>query len=341
MGVVYRARQVAAGRVVALKMIKPGLYAGEERRERFHREAEATARLQHPNIVQIYDVGECGGQPYFSLEFCPGGSLKRKLAGQPLPARQAARLVEMLAEAVEAAHRKGVIHRDLKPENVLVAEDGTPKVADFGLARFAEGHGHLTASEGPLGTPSYMAPEQTKGNKEITPRTDVYALGAILYECLTGRPPFLAASLPELIQLINEQEPVPPRRLNPQAPRDLDTIALKCLEKTPARRYQAAADLAADLKRWQANEPIMARPVGALERVRKWARRRPGVAGLVAIPSGLGRYQPGPGALHRSPGTLPGVQAGLPKGNPADACLPADRRGGFRGGDKATRGHPC
>jgi tetratricopeptide (TPR) repeat protein len=282
MGMVYKARQVAAGRVVALKMIHPGLYVGAERFGRFRREAEATARLSHPNIVQIHEVGEHAGQPYFSLEFCEGGTLAGRLAGQPLTAEAAARLMQAVASAVDAAHKQGVIHRDLKPGNILLTADGTPKVADFGLARQLDGDDALTATNQPLGTPRYMAPEQVGGAKTVGPAADVWALGVILYECFTGRPPFLAASTTDVLMQVKDKDPVSLRQINPSLPRDLDTITLKCLQKDPARRYASAADLAEDLRRWQANEPIKARPVGRLERGVKWARRYPAAAGLIA-----------------------------------------------------------
>jgi WD40 repeat protein len=283
MGVVYRARQVRANRVVALKMILAGGHAGEHELARFRTEAEAVARLQHPHIVQIHEVGEAEGRPFFSLEYCPGGSLAAKLQGTPLPPREAARLVEALARAMDAAHQKGIIHRDLKPANVLLAEDGTPKITDFGLAKKLEDAAGQTGSGDVLGTPSYMAPEQAGGRaREVGPLADVYALGAILYECLTGRPPFKAATaLDTLLQVLSE-EPVPVRRLQPKVPVDLETIALKCLQKEPARRYGSARALAEDLGRFQAGEPIAARPVGRLERTWRWCRRNPAVAGSLA-----------------------------------------------------------
>jgi WD40 repeat protein len=282
MGVVYKARQTRLGRLVALKMILAGAHAGEADLARFRTEAEAIARLQHPHIVQIHEVGEQDGLPFFSLEFCPGGSLERKLNGTPLPPRVAAALVEKLARAMEAAHQKGVVHRDLKPANVLLAEDGTPKITDFGLARKL-GEAGQTATGAVMGTPSYMAPEQASGqSNEIGPAADVYALGAILYECLTGRPPFRAAtSLDTLLQVVSD-EPVPPRRLQPTTPADLETVCLKCLQKERHRRYASAAALAEDLRRFQAGEVIAARPVGIAERGWKWVRRNPVVAGSVA-----------------------------------------------------------
>jgi formylglycine-generating enzyme required for sulfatase activity/tRNA A-37 threonylcarbamoyl transferase component Bud32 len=284
MGVVYKARQVRANRVVALKMILAGGHAGEHELARFRTEAEAVARLQHPNIVQIHEVGEAEGRPFFSLEYCPGGSLAGKLQGTPLPPREAAQLVEVLARAMDAAHQKGVIHRDLKPANVLLAEDGTPKITDFGLAKKLEDAAGQTGSGDVLGTPSYMAPEQAGGRaREVEPLADVYALGAILYECLTGRPPFRAATALDTLLQVLSAEPVAVRQLQPKVPVDLETICLKCLRKEPGRRYASAAELADDLRRFRAGDPIRARPVGAVERTWKWARRRPALAALVGV----------------------------------------------------------
>ena len=273
MGVVYKARQVKADRPVALKMILAGAHAGEQGVARFRVEAESVARLQHPNIVQVFEVGEHDGLPFFSLEFCPGGSLDRKLAGTPLPPKEAAALVELLARAMQEAHNRGVIHRDLKPANVLLAEDGTPKVTDFGLAKQLGGSGQ-TQSGAILGTPSYMAPEQASGNsKDVGPATDVYALGAILYECLTGRPPFRAARPLDTILLVVSEEPVPPCRLAPNVPRDLETITLKCLQKSPGRRYPTAGTLADELRSFLDDRPITARPAGWPERAWRWCKR--------------------------------------------------------------------
>jgi WD40 repeat protein/tRNA A-37 threonylcarbamoyl transferase component Bud32 len=285
MGVVYQARQTKLGRVVALKMILSGAHAGTRDTARFRTEAEAIARLQHPNIVQVFEVGEHGGLPFFSLEYCPGGGLDRKLNGTPLPAREAATLVEALARAMHAAHQKGVVHRDLKPANVLFAEDGTPKITDFGLAKKLDEAGQ-TASGAVMGTPSYMAPEQAGYKPDaqaraIGPATDVYALGAILYECLTGRPPFRAATSLDTILQVVADDPVPPTRLQPTTPRDLETICLKCLEKAPAKRFGSAQELADDLRRFLDGLPIAARRTGPLERAAKWVRRRPAVAALL------------------------------------------------------------
>jgi len=284
MGVVYQARQTKLGRVVALKMILAGAHAGEADLARFRTEAEAIARLQHPNIVQIHEIGEHGGLPFFSLEFCAGGSLERKLNGTPLPPKEAAALVETLARAMQAAHDKGVIHRDLKPANVLLAEDGTPKITDFGLAKKLDEAGQ-TASGAIMGTPSYMAPEQAGYKPDaqargIGPLCDVYALGAILYECLTGRPPFKAATAMDTLMQVVSDEPVPPRRLQPKTPRDLETICLRCLCKEPGRRYASARALANDLNRFLNDQPIQARHVTAVERAWRWSRRNRVVAAL-------------------------------------------------------------
>jgi serine/threonine-protein kinase len=217
-------------------MILAGGHAGGEERARFRTEAEAIARLQHPNIVAVYEVGEHDGKPFFSLEFCPGGSLDRQLDGTPWEPQRAAKLLRMLARAMQAAHEAKVIHRDLKPANVLLAADATPKISDFGLAKKLD-EGNATVSGAVLGTPSYMAPEQAGGkSKELGPACDVYALGAVLYQLLTGRPPFKAATPFDTLLQVMADEPVPPRQLNRQVPRDLETVCLKCLHKDPRRR---------------------------------------------------------------------------------------------------------
>jgi tetratricopeptide (TPR) repeat protein/tRNA A-37 threonylcarbamoyl transferase component Bud32 len=296
MGIVYKARQHSLNRVVALKMIRGAAHAGPDERARFRREAEAIARLQHPNIVSVYEVGEHEGEPFLSLEYCSGGSLADRLRSAPLEGKEAARLVEVLARAVQAAHDRQVVHRDLKPANVLLAgaakpqaEEGgaacgfaLPKVTDFGLAKKLDEPGQ-TASDALVGTPSYMAPEQAAGKgQQVGPAVDVYALGAILYECLTGRPPFKAATVYDTLLQVVSDEPVPVRRLQPGVPRDLETVCLKCLQKEARHRYASAVELAQDLGRFQAGEPVRARPVGPLERARKWAARRPAGAGLLA-----------------------------------------------------------
>jgi WD40 repeat protein len=282
MGVVYQARQAGLGRLVALKMLLHAGHADEAQRERIRSEAQAVARLRHPHIVQVYEVGEHGGLPYFSLEFCEGGSLADRLAGGPLPPAEAARLVGAVAGAVQAAHGAGVVHRDLKPSNVLLLADGTPKVADFSLAKRLDQAGQ-TQTGAVLGTPSYMAPEQAGGKvKEVGPAADVYALGAVLYECLTGRPPFRGPTPVETVLQVLSDEPVPVRRLQPGVPRDLETVCHKCLQKEPHRRYPTARALADDLRAFGEGRPVAARPVGRAERAWRWCRRNPAVAGLLA-----------------------------------------------------------
>jgi tetratricopeptide (TPR) repeat protein len=282
-GVVYKAWHQRLNRAVALKMLLAGPFAGPGELERFLREAETVAGLRHANIVQVHEAGDVDGRPYFTMEFVEGGSLAQKLAGMPQPARQAAALVATVAEAVHAAHQRGIVHRDLKPGNILLTADGTPKLTDFGLARRLEGATGLTLSGAPVGTPGYMAPEQAEGkSRDVGPAADVYALGAILYELLTGRPPFRADSAAETTRQVVSKEPVPPSRLNAAVPRDAETICLKCLEKDPRRRYPSAAAFADDLHRFQRNDPIEARPVGPSERTLRWIRRHPTGATLVA-----------------------------------------------------------
>jgi eukaryotic-like serine/threonine-protein kinase len=287
-GVVYKAWHQRLGRAVALKMLLAGRLARPTEQERLLREAAAVASLRHPNIVQIYDMGDLDGQRYFTMEYIEGGSLAQKLAGAPQPADQAAALVATLAKAIQVAHQSGIIHRDLKPGNVLLTADGTPKVSDFGLARRLDSDSELTVTGVPVGTPSYMAPEQGLGQRNlIGPATDVYALGAILYELLTGRPPFRAETAATTLQQLLTEEPVPPTRLNRRVPRDLETICLKCLHKEPSRRYGSAAALAEDLQRFARCEPIAARPAGLLERMVRRARRHPAAAGLLAALAAL------------------------------------------------------
>jgi eukaryotic-like serine/threonine-protein kinase len=276
-GEVYRARQHRPERIVAMKMLPAGP-VGRERLARFRAEADAVARLQHPNVVQIHAVGEQDGRPYLVLEFCAGGALADHLAGAPQPPRDAAALVETLARAIHTAHEAGVVHRDLKPQNVLLAADGTPKIADFGLAKRFDDSGP-TQTLAVLGTPAYMAPEQAAGEtKSVGPAADVYALGAILYELLTGRPPFQAATSLEMLERVKGEDPISPRRLRRGTPRDIETICLKCLQKEPARRYRSAAELAEDLRRFQVGEPIRARRAPAGQRILRWVRRRRAVA---------------------------------------------------------------
>jgi hypothetical protein len=284
MGVVYKALQVALRRPVALKMILAGPVVAEADRRRFRTEAEAAARLNHPNIVQVYEVGEQDQRPFLALEFVPGGSLAEQLQDGPLPPRRAAEVLAVLAGAVRHAHEQGIVHRDLKPANVLLTEQGVPKVADFGLAKLLDADQAQTRTGAILGTPGYMAPEQALGRAgDVGPRTDVYALGAILYELLTGRPPFTGATVLETLEQVRSLDPVPPRRVQPHCPRDLETVCLKCLEKDPARRYQSAQALAEDLGRFREGRPVLARPTPARERLAKWARRHPAVAALVAV----------------------------------------------------------
>jgi formylglycine-generating enzyme required for sulfatase activity len=284
MGVVYRARDLKLKRTVALKMVLAGGHAGPGELARFRIEAEAAARLQHPSIVQIHEVGEADGHPYCALEFVEGGSLARKLEGKLMPAREAAKLVEVLARAMQLAHSRNVVHRDLKPANILLTADGMPKIADFGLARQLDSDSGQTQAGAVVGTPSYMAPEQAAGRAhEAGPAAGVYALGAILYTCLAGRPPFQGKTVVETIDMVRTQEPVPPSRWHPALPRDLETICLKCLRKQPEQRYASAGELADELVRYQRGEPILARPVGRVERVLKWVIRNPAVAGAAAV----------------------------------------------------------
>ena len=283
MGVVYLARKMALNRPCALKMILAGQHAGSSMAARFRAEADAVARLRHPGIVQIYHVGEVCGLPFLELEYLPGGSLDRMLDGRPWPPRKAAGLVEVLARAIAEAHAKGIVHRDLKPANVLLEADGSPKVADFGLAKVLDSDSELTRTQTVLGSPTYMAPEQAEGRSHLVGATsDVYALGAILYTLLAGSPPFRAATALETLAQVKSADPVPPSRFQPGLPRDVETICLKCLEKAPGRRYSTARELAEDLRRYQSGEPIVARPAPFWERGWKWARRRPAVAAALA-----------------------------------------------------------
>jgi tetratricopeptide (TPR) repeat protein len=310
MGVVYKARHLRLQRLVALKMIPAGAHPGPMGLARFRTEAEAVAQLQHPNIVQIYETGEYEGRPYFSLEFVEGGSLEQHMRSRPTTPRAAAELVETLARTMDVAHQRGIVHRDLKPGNVLLAAASgnssvlrkeqlatdtslptdhwyrttVPKIADFGLAKRVNSDSSQTVAGTVLGTPSYMAPEQAAGKiREVGPAADIYSLGAILYDLLAGRPPFKAGRPVDTIRLVLEQEPVPPRQLEPRVPRDLETICLKCLQKDPARRYARAGDLADDLRRFLEDEPIRARPTPAWERAWKWAKHRPAVVALLGV----------------------------------------------------------
>ncbi|HEV3235861.1 MAG TPA: serine/threonine-protein kinase [Gemmataceae bacterium] len=322
MGVVYKARQISPPRLVALKMILAGRLAAPGALERFRMETRASARLDHPGIVPIFEADEIDGQPFFSMGLVTGGSLQDRLAEGPLPPRVAARIVQQVAEAVHYAHQQGIIHRDLKPHNVLLqplATEGTgsadkeltpshpslpgaeafpyrPKVSDFGLARMSEEASGLTATGEILGTPQYMPPEQASGNfRNLGPSSDVYSLGGVLYCLLTGRPPFQSASPHQTMRQVIEEEPVSPRQLNPGLPRDLETICLKCLEKSPKKRYSSAEALADDLRRYQLGQPIVARPTNWAEMAVKWARREPwqaaacgfAVAGVLVLVGGF------------------------------------------------------
>jgi tRNA A-37 threonylcarbamoyl transferase component Bud32 len=279
MGVVYKARQVSLNRIVALKMILAGQLASADDVRRFYSEAEAAANLSHPGIVSIYEVGQRDGQHFFSMGYVDGPTLAAELTKGPLPPPTAAELVMKIAEAVAYAHSQGVIHRDLKPGNVLLDKSGQPRVTDFGLAKRVEGGSDLTATGQVLGTPSYMPPEQAAGRmQDMGPAADVYALGAILYALLTGRPPFEAATALETLTQVLEQEPIAPRQLNKNIPRDLQTICLKCVEKERHRRYGSALELAEDLQRFLNGEPIHARPLGPLGRFFRWGRRHPALA---------------------------------------------------------------
>ncbi|HEX5443375.1 MAG TPA: WD40 repeat domain-containing serine/threonine protein kinase, partial [Pirellulales bacterium] len=288
MGVVFKARQTRLNRTVAIKMILSGQFAGGDDVRRFLAEAEAAAGLDHPGIVPVYECGQIEGQHFFSMAFVDGQSLSARLTSGPLPPRQAAELLAQVADAVAYAHSQGVIHRDLKPSNILIAQDGHPRVSDFGLAKTVAGDSGLTHSGDAIGTPGYMPPEQAAGRlADIGPASDIYALGAVLYAMLTVRPPFQAANPVDTLRQVLEQEPVAPRQLNPAVPRDLETIALACLQKDARRRYATADALAAELRRFARGEPIHARPISRFERVWRWCRRNRAVAGLTASVAAL------------------------------------------------------
>jgi len=318
MGIVFKAMQIELRRVVALKMIA-GAHASEGKVARFRAEAEAVARLAHPHIVPVYDVGEAAGRPYYTMEWIEGGSLSKRLAQSRLTPRRAAELAEVIARAAHAAHTAGIVHRDLKPANVLLTVDGVPKITDFGLAkRLDEDLGHTRTGE-VLGTLSYMAPEQAEGRtREIGVHTDVYSLGAVLYEMLAGKPPFTGDSALDCLRRITSEEPAPIGRLSPEVPADLEAICLKCLEKDPRRRYPSALALADDLHRFLQGIPVTARRIGPLRRFGKWVRRRPqtaAFAGLIlAVAIGVGallvaQYRAGVRAVDDAKAAAPQVRA--------------------------------
>jgi serine/threonine-protein kinase len=283
-GVVFRARQKSLNRIVALKVVSLGQWASDAHLKRFRREAEAAASLDHPCIVPIYEVGEREGACYFAMKFVRGGQLDEVVSRRPLSIRQAAELIAKLARTVHYAHQHGVVHRDIKPGNVLVDVNGEPHLSDFGLARLLETESTMTGTQEMIGTPSYMAPEQALGNKaQLTSATDVYGVGAVFYQLLTGHPPFLGGTTYETIRLLLDAEPRPPRLLNPKVPRDLSTICLKCLEKDPKHRYSSALTLAEDLEHWLKHEPIRAHHAGIFTRARKWIQRNPSTAMLVTL----------------------------------------------------------
>src|SRR6059058_811188 len=292
-GVVFRARQKSLNRTVALKVISLGQWASKAHVKRFRREAEAAGSLDHPSIVPIYEVGERDGSCYFSMQFVEGGQLDEVLKRTPMSIRHGAELIAKLARTVQYAHQHGILHRDIKPGNILLDQQGEPHLTDFGLARLVETESTITRTMEVLGTPSYMAPEQAVGNNaQLTSATDVYGLGAVFYQLLTGHPPFAGGTTYETIRLVLDTEPRQPRLWSPKVDRDLSTICLKCLEKDPKRRYSSALALAEDLERWLKHEPILARRTGLITRGRKWVRRNPTsallAASLVALAAAAG-----------------------------------------------------
>src|SRR5215471_16799791 len=292
-GVVFRARQKSLNRIVALKVIDSGRWTTKPRLKRFRREAEAAARLNHPSIVPIYEVGERDGACYFSMGLVEGGQLDAVLDREPMAMRPAVELIIKLARTVQYAHEHNILHRDIKPGNILLDAKGEPHLTDFGLARLVEADSTITRTREVLGTPSYMAPEQAAGeHTKIGKATDVYGLGAVLYQLLTGHPPFAGGTTYETIRLLLNTEPRKPRALNHKIDRDLSTICLKCLEKDPQRRYSTAAGLAEDLEHWLKHEPVRAKPSGVFTRARKWVRRNPSTTvlatSLLAFAVGFG-----------------------------------------------------
>ncbi|MES2595668.1 MAG: serine/threonine-protein kinase [Verrucomicrobiota bacterium] len=285
MGVVWRARQQALNRTVAVKMIRSGAFADKDEVQRFHAEAQAVAQLKHPNIVNIHEIGEHEGQHYYSMDFIEGGTLADQCHGKSMKVREAAELLHTVCEAVHFAHQRGILHRDLKPQNIMVDSEGRPHVLDFGLAKRIDEDQSLTMTGAVLGSPSYMAPEQAQGrNDRVGPHTDVYALGAILYQMLTGRPPFLARTAAETMMQVVQREPAAPSRSNPDLPRDLETICLKCLEKEPAQRYATARELGEELGHFLKGDPISARPANFARKYANWLKRHPAwLAGAAAL----------------------------------------------------------
>ncbi|MBL8103853.1 MAG: serine/threonine protein kinase, partial [Anaerolineales bacterium] len=278
------ARQRRLNRWVAVKVVSGGALALPDFVKRFRTEAETAAQLDHPNIVPIYEVGEAGGQPFFSMKLLQGGTLVDRVRGAALDPAEAARVMVKVARAVHFAHQRGILHRDIKPNNVLLDTAGEPFLTDFGLAKLIERDSTLTHTIAVLGTPSYMSPEQARGEaRMLTTAADVYGLGAVLYELLAGQPPFAGGTSLDTVRMVLEKEPKRPSSLNPRVDRDLETICLKCLEKDPKRRYGSAEGLAEDLERWLHHEPIRARRATVLERIEKWVRRRPAVAALAAL----------------------------------------------------------
>ena len=283
MGVVFKARQISLNRIVAVKMILSGQFASEEEVQRFYAEAESAAKLDHPNIIPIYEVGKHKDFHFFSMGFVDGESLAEKISERPMDPRETAQKLSAVCQAIEYAHQQGVIHRDLKPANILLDSQGQPRIADFGLAKQLHNDSGLTTTGQILGTPSYMSPEQAEGVPErIGTSSDVYSLGAVLYALLTGRPPFQAATLVATLKQLMEKEPVPLRELDSDIPRDLETIALKCLQKDSLARYDSAQELSAELERFLNGVPILARPISKSERAWRWCRRNPAIAGLAA-----------------------------------------------------------
>src|SRR5438045_2897021 len=282
-GVVFRARQKSLNRTVALKVISLGQWASKAHLKRFRLEAEAAARLEHPSIVPIHEVGERDGSCYFSMKFVEGGQLDEVVRRTPISIRQAAQLIAKVARTVHYAHEHGILHRDIQPANILLDTKGEPQLTDFGLARLVEAESTITRTREALGTPSYMAPEQDAGEStKLCNATDVYGLGAVLYQLLTGQPPFPGGTTYETIKLLLDTEPRQPRLLNPKIDRDLSTICLKCLEKDPQRRYPSALALAEDLERWLTHEPLRARRTGVFTHARKRVRRNPSIAAMTA-----------------------------------------------------------